>query len=86
MRHVDPSVALRQRLVQCLTRASQALVDESIGYQDALAIARNMAAAVIADVDTMGTSPVLAHAQQHLRLVPHPEPGPVAERGSHLAA
>ncbi len=60
MHRVDHSAALRQRLMQRLTRAYQALADDSVSYQDALAVARNMAMTVISDVDTMGASPALA--------------------------
>lgn len=57
---IDHSTALRERLMQCLTRAYQALADDTVSYQDALAVARNMAMTVISDVDTMGASPALA--------------------------
>jgi hypothetical protein len=40
----------------------QALADDRVSYQDALALARNTASAVILEADTAGASPLLAGA------------------------
>ena len=52
-----PVIALRRRLLEQLAQAQRALADERQGTEDALAVARNVAAAVLADIDMMGSSP-----------------------------
>jgi hypothetical protein len=52
----DPTTALRDRLGKYLLRAYQALTDERLSADDALALARNVATTVTAEVDTMGVS------------------------------
>jgi hypothetical protein len=56
----DTTLGLRWRLMQRLVRAAEALSNEGTDLRDALAIARNSAAAVLSDVETMGDSPALA--------------------------
>jgi hypothetical protein len=59
MQQPDPSIDLRLRLVERLTQAARALADEGTSCRDALAVTRNIAAAVLAEVEIMGESPAL---------------------------
>ena len=54
---------LRSHLRAQLLRAADALADERYADTDALALTRNTAAAVLAAVDTVAASPVLASGQ-----------------------
>jgi hypothetical protein len=48
---------LRHRLLRYVQRAQQSLADEHLNAQEAYALVRNLAAAIIADVDTMALTP-----------------------------
>jgi hypothetical protein len=52
----EPAV-LRHRLLRYVQRAQQSLADEHLNAQEAYALVRNLAAAIIADVDTMALAP-----------------------------
>jgi hypothetical protein len=56
----DPAIVLRLRIAKHLQRAYDALTDERLNPQDALAVARNIATTVTAEVDTMGGSPAFS--------------------------
>ena len=57
MQSFDTSSELRQRLASHLLRAYQALSDERLNVADALAITRNVATSVTAEVDIVADSP-----------------------------
>jgi hypothetical protein len=53
---LDSAAALRDRICKQLLRAYQALTDERLSSEDAIALARNVAATVTVEVDTVGFS------------------------------
>ncbi len=55
-----PASALRARAGRQLLRAYRALVDPRVADPDAIAVARNVAAALLAEIDRVSTSPALA--------------------------
>lgn len=59
MQSFATSLELRQRLAEYLLRACNALTDERLSDADALAIARNVATSVIAEIETVTRSPML---------------------------
>jgi hypothetical protein len=60
MQSFDTPAELRQRLASHLLRAYQALSDERLSAQDALAITRNVTTTVTFEVDTVAGSPAIA--------------------------
>jgi hypothetical protein len=59
-----PATALRARAGRQLLRAYRALADPQVTDPDAIALARNIAASLLAEIDRVSTSPALALASR----------------------